>query len=71
MPIARCGVREAVDVAEIVRVLRREQRTRHEDVALQHRRDRIEPLAAVVRKAEAREISVRHERRRRQRARAA
>ena len=28
-------VREAVDVAEIVRVLRREQRARHEDVALQ------------------------------------
>ena len=55
----RVGV--AVDVAQVVRVPRREQSARDQDVAVQHRRDGIEALAAVVREAEAREVLRRNE----------
>ena len=52
------AVVEAVEVAEVGRVLRRVDGPRHHHAAVQHRRDAVEALGPVVRQAEAAEILI-------------
>ena len=60
---SRGGVREAIDIAQVVGVFRREDPARHDDRARQDGRDRIEALALIVREAEAAQVFVGDDRR--------
>ncbi len=54
----RGGVREAIEIAQVVGVVRREDPARYHDRAGEDRRDRIEALALVVREPEAAQVFV-------------